>query len=70
MFEIVIRGEEHESAGHSHGYPDDAPIELDGETLCRHNSSPDERAHARQPHWLAPFANHSSALGLRKSAPL
>jgi hypothetical protein len=70
MFEIVIRGEEHESAGHSHCYPDDTPIELDGETLRGHNLSPDKRALARQPHWLAQFANRSSALGLRKCAPL
>ena len=48
LFEIVIRGEEHESAGDSHCDPDDASIELDGKTLCRHNSSPDERSHARR----------------------
>jgi hypothetical protein len=61
MLEIVIRGEKHESAGHSHCYSDNAPIELDGETLRRHNPSPDERAHARQPHRLAQFANRSFA---------
>jgi hypothetical protein len=48
LLEIVIRGEEHESAGHTHCDPDDASIELDGKTLCRHDSSPDERPHARQ----------------------
>jgi hypothetical protein len=46
LFEIVIRGEEHETAGHAHCDPDDASIELDGKTLRRHNSSPDERSHA------------------------
>jgi hypothetical protein len=40
---IVIRGKEHESAGNAHCDPDNTSIELDGKTLRRHNSSPDER---------------------------
>jgi hypothetical protein len=49
-FERIVRSYEYESARYSHCYPDHAPIELDSKTLRRHNSSPDERAHRRQPH--------------------
>jgi hypothetical protein len=70
MFEIVVRGEEHESAGHSHGDSDNAPIELDGKTLRKHNPSPDERHMRGGRTGRRSFANRSSALVLRKRAPL